>query len=73
MNRECLNHLLTEEERKHFETQGYLYVPNALSSEMVEHLTNAVDRLHSDALSSGRAKPDNHWGFSNFLGEDDVF
>ena len=47
MNGECLSHLLTEAERKHFEEQGYLYVPNALSSEMVEHLTNAVDKLHN--------------------------
>ena len=73
MNGECLSHLLTEEDRNHFETQGYLYVPNALSSEMVEHLKTAVDKLHSDALSAGRAKTDNHWGFSNFLGEGDAF
>ncbi len=73
MNGECLNHPLTEEERSHFETQGYLYVPNALSSEMVAHLIGAVDKLYSDALSTGRATQDNHWGFSNFLGEDDAF
>lgn len=73
MNGKCLDHLLSEQERKHFEEQGYLYVPNALSSDMIEHLTNAVDKLHSKALSTGRAKPDNHWGFSNFLGEDDAF
>ncbi len=47
MNGECLSHLLTEEERNHFEEQGYLYVPNALSSEMVEHLTNVVNKLHN--------------------------
>ena len=29
-----LPHLLTEEERTHFEENGYLYIPNALSSEM---------------------------------------
>lgn len=73
MNKESLSHLLTEAERKHFEEQGYLYVPNALSSEMVEHLINAVDKLHSNALSTGRATQGNHWGFSNFLGEDDAF
>ena len=73
MNGECLSHLLTEAERNHFEEQGYLYVPNALSSEMVEYLTNAVDKLHSDALETGKAKPRHHWGWSNFLGTDDAF
>jgi len=73
MNGECLSHLLTEAERNHFEEQGYLYVPNALSSEMVEYLTNAVDKLHSDALETGKAKPGHHWGWSNFLGTDDAF
>ncbi len=34
MNKECLSHLLTETERNHFEKQGYLYVPNALSSDV---------------------------------------
>lgn len=73
MNGKCLSHLLTEAERNHFEEQGYLYVPNALSSEMVAHLTNAIDKLHSNALATGRATQGNHWGFSNFLGEDDAF
>ncbi len=73
MNKESLNHLLTQEERTHFEKQGYLYVPNALSSDMVEHLTNKVDKIHSNALATGIAKPSTHWGFSNFLDKDDAF
>ncbi len=73
MNKQCLSHLLTEEERNYFETQGYLYIPNALSSDKVEYLATAVDKLHKKALETGRAKPENHWGFSNFLGEDDAF
>ena len=47
MSGECLAHLLTEEERNHFEEQGYLYVPNALSSDMVEQLLSAVDAIYS--------------------------
>ena len=73
MKKECLSHLLTEAERKHFEEQGYLYVPNALTSETMEHLTHAVDKLHNEALSTGRATEGNHWGFSNFLHQDDIF
>ncbi len=73
MNEECLSHLLTDEERDHFEKQGYLYVPNALPTDMRERLLEAVDKLHNNALAKGKAKPDTHWGFSNFLGTDDVF
>ena len=73
MNGKCLDHLLTDEERNHFEQHGYLYVPNALSSEMVERLLNAVEKLYSDALVTGKAKPDIHWGMSNFIGVDDAF
>lgn len=73
MNGECLKHLLTEDERNHFEKQGYLYVPNALSSEMIGHLRSAVDTIHGEAVSSGKANPQNHWGFSNFLGKDEAF
>ena len=67
-----LPHLITEEERTHFEENGYLYVPNALSTEMREQLIHAVDTLHNKALASGRAKPDSHWGWSDFLGADEA-
>lgn len=67
-----LAHLITEEERTFFEEQGYLYVPNALSTEIREGLINAVDTLYNKALASGRAKPDLHWGWSDFLGSDDA-
>ncbi len=73
MNGDCLAHLLTEEERNHFEEHGYLYVPNALSSDMVERLLSAVDAIYRDALATSKAKPGNHWGWSNFLGIDDIF
>lgn len=73
MKTECLSHLITDEERNHFEEQGYLYVPNALSVETREHLTATVDALYNDALATGKAKPGNHWGWSNFLGADDAF
>lgn len=67
-----LPHLITAEERTHFEEQGYLYIPNALSTEMREQLIHAVDTLHNKALANGRAKPGSHWGWSDFLGADDT-
>ena len=67
-----LPHLITEEERTHFEENGYLYVPNALTTEMREDLIRAVDTLHDKALATNRAKPGAHWGWSDFLGADDA-
>ena len=67
-----LPHLITEEERTHFEENGYLYIPNALSTEMREQLTHAVDTLYNKSLVSGRAKPGSQWGWSDFLGADDA-
>ena len=40
---------------------------------MVERLLSAVDAIYRDALAAGKAKPGNHWGWSNFLGIDDIF
>ena len=45
---------------------------NALSPELREQLTHAVDTLHNKSLASGRAKPGSHWGWSDFLGADDA-
>ncbi len=73
MNGECLEHLLTQEEHTYFEEQGYLYVPNALSSARVERLRQAVDTLYNKNLSIGRAKQGSPWGYSDFLKEDDAF
>ncbi|MDE0468474.1 MAG: phytanoyl-CoA dioxygenase family protein, partial [Candidatus Poribacteria bacterium] len=67
-----LAHLITEEERTHFEEQGYLYIPNALSTEMREQLIHAVDTLYTKALANGRATPGSQWGWSDFLGTDDA-
>ena len=65
-----LPHLITEEERTHFEENGYLYIPNALPTEMREQLIHTVDTSYNKALATGRAKPDSQWGWSDFLGAD---
>ncbi|MCG9126788.1 phytanoyl-CoA dioxygenase family protein [Candidatus Poribacteria bacterium] len=73
MNKNCLNYLITKEEREHFEKQGYLYIPNALSSDLRDRLLDAVDKLYDDAIATGKANPQTHWGYSNFIGKDDAF
>ncbi len=73
MTPDALSHQLTDEERCHFEEHGYLVVENALSSEQVVQLSDAVDQIHNEALESGRAEEGKQWGFSDFLGKDDAF
>ena len=57
MNRDTLFHLLTEEQRQHFEEQGYLVVENALSEDTIASLTDAMDRLHEKVIESGKTTP----------------
>lgn len=45
MNRDCLAHTLTPEEREFFNTNGYLIVPDALAATQVDRLTAVVDRI----------------------------
>ena len=73
MDPDILKHALTEEERSHFEEKGYLIVENALSVEEVDHLTSAIDRLYTEALDSGKAKPGDQWGSSDYIWKDDAF
>lgn len=73
MNRDCLFHVLTDQERRHFEKQGFLVVENALSQEMLDRLTTAADRLYEEALEAGQTTPDKAWGVANFLGKDNAF
>ena len=58
MDSECLQHLLTEEERESFDRDGFMVVENALPNSMVKDLNRAVDRIE---------------GAVDFIGKDDIF
>ena len=45
MDTTCLSHVLTNEERRLFNEQGYLVVRDALDQPMLQRLTAAVDRV----------------------------
>ena len=45
MHSSCLSHALSDEERRTFEADGYLLIPQALSADEVTRLTALVDRL----------------------------
>ena len=73
MTQDYLSHCLTDEQHRHFEEQGYLIVENALSEEMIDRLTAAVDGLHKKAIEAEPTEHGKAWSSSNFLGEDDAF
>ena len=58
MDKECLQHLLTDEERETFDRDGFMVVENALPNSMVKDLNKAMDRVGSGV---------------DFIGKDDIF
>src|SRR5687768_7022029 len=45
MNRQCLEHLLTDQERAFFNSTGYLIVEDALDRREIDRLLDVVDRI----------------------------
>ena len=73
MDPTCLSHALTAAEQQRFAESGHMVVENALSPEMLEHLTAAVDRIYDRALDANRVTPGRLWSTTNFFDEDDAF
>ena len=64
---------LTEEQREHFDTFGYLIVRDALPPEMVESLTAASDRLWDNGKGFDGANEKGYWNLRNCIVHDDAF
>ncbi|MGW5364629.1 phytanoyl-CoA dioxygenase family protein [Actinopolymorpha pittospori] len=73
MDPSCLQHRLTDEERKTFEETGILQIENAISPQQLADLTAATDALHERQLAAGKAKPDVAMFYPNFIPVDQVF
>jgi ectoine hydroxylase-related dioxygenase (phytanoyl-CoA dioxygenase family) len=58
MDRSWLEHCITDEQRRHFDEQGYLIVEDALPPEMVRELTAVVDRIAEEARGKRGGSPD---------------
>ena len=63
---------LTENQRKAFERDGFLVIPNALPPEMVARLTEAVDRLYAQGVAKEGLSKANAWNLRNCIGADPV-
>lgn len=68
-----LQHLLTAEEQRTFEEEGYLIIPNAIPLELVERATAALDRVAVDERAKLGVGPDEAMNILDFIGRDDTF
>jgi ectoine hydroxylase-related dioxygenase (phytanoyl-CoA dioxygenase family) len=72
MDPACLQFALTPEERRHFNEQGYLVVPDALDTSTTERLITAVDCVDARERSPSHGR-DRLLSFANILPEDNGF
>ena len=70
MNRDCLAHRLSSEEREFFHTNGYLIVPDALDAAQLDRLTTVVDRV--DARERGVELQGKLLSVTNVVHEDEA-
>ena len=73
MNPEILNHLLSEEEKELFEQNGFLIVPNAIPTEVVDNLNQVVDRREAERRVEQNLEPHTKIQYMDFIGRDDAF
>lgn len=72
MDASCLQYRLTDAERHHFDTQGYLVIEDALTPDHVTALTESADRIHQRKLDEGQ-DPAGSMFYPNFIPEDTLF
>lgn len=72
MHPSCLEHRLTETERRTFNETGLLMLDNVLSPEQVAALTNASDRLYTQKIDQGH-DPRKALFYPNFIPDDPLF
>jgi Phytanoyl-CoA dioxygenase (PhyH) len=73
MDRACLEHCLTEEERRAFDQNGFFVVEDALPPALIEELTAVVDRLDAEFRPRMGRGPHELLSLRDFVGKDDLF
>jgi ectoine hydroxylase-related dioxygenase (phytanoyl-CoA dioxygenase family) len=72
MNPSCLSYRLTDDERRTFNEEGYLVLPDVLSTEQVATLTEATDRVYNAHLERGGDSKSALF-YPNFISDDGQF
>jgi hypothetical protein len=72
MNPSCLPYRLTDEERRRFDEEGFLVLPDALSAAQVSALTGLTDAVHARRVAEG-FDPNKALFYPNFIPDDALF
>lgn len=72
MDASCLQHALTEEERRTFDETGLLIVENALSPDRIAALTARTDEIYAGRVAAGH-DPKTALFYPNFIPDDALF
>ena len=73
MHTTCVDHLLTEEEHRQFEEEGYFIIEDAIPPALVDRLTAAVDRIDAAERAAAGLSPHDGQNILDFIGRDDAF
>ena len=73
MDDACLQHRLTEDERRRFETEGFLVVPGVLPTDKVAGLAEAAGRIDAEWRAKRELKPHQPLNLLDAIGKDDRF
>jgi hypothetical protein len=73
MHTDCLNYLLTPEEQRQFEKEGYLILEETIPLTLVERLTAVVDRVDAEERTAKGLGPSDGLNILDFLGRDELF
>lgn len=73
MDEACLQHRLTDEERRQFDSQGFLIVPGVLPEAKVAALVEAADRIDAEWRPKRDLKPHQPLNVLDAFGMDDEF
>ena len=72
LNPDCLQHRLTDEERRTFDETGYLMVPDVLNAGQVAALTELSDAIHARRIAEG-FDPTKGLFYPNFIPDAPLF
>jgi ectoine hydroxylase len=72
MDTACLQYLLTNDEKRQFNEEGYLVVEDALAPDQVTHLTALSDSIHARKVAEG-FDPKKALFYPNFIPDDPAF
>jgi len=73
MDATSLDYLLTEEERRRFDQDGFFIVEEAITPDMVARLTGAVDRIDAQERATNGLGAQDGQNILDFIGRDEAF